>query len=316
MVFAYGTGTLCGWLFNTILLTIRLITSIAGPTTPTRQAGPVWAFPRSLATTSGMISFPLGTKMFQFPRFPSPGLCVQPGDDARDLRPGDGFPHSDIPGSQPAHGSPRLIAVFRVLHRHLAPRHPPHALSSLTHVMRRNRRSSSRYSVVKVRRAAHVRPRPPAGMVAGRLQAARPSRVRPPGSVAQLPRPRSRKIQPHRQFSPARFAGLLSQDLRVSLVLFSSGCHHSHQSPSCSSCSGGDEGTRTPDFCFAKAALSQLSYIPEDKPSAFSAQHQPLASIVFPDGCRLSADGSHPVGLSGFEPETFPLSEERSNQLS
>jgi hypothetical protein len=25
----------------------------------------------------------------------------------------------------------------------------------------------------------------------------------------------------------------------------------------------GDEGTRTPDFCLAKAALSQLSYIPE-----------------------------------------------------
>ena len=45
---------------------------------------------------------------------------------------GVGFPHSDIPGSQPAHGSPRLIAVFHVLHRHLAPRHPPYALSSLT----------------------------------------------------------------------------------------------------------------------------------------------------------------------------------------
>jgi hypothetical protein len=43
-----------------------------------------------------------------------------------------GFPHSEIPGSQPAHGSPRLIAVFHVLHRHLAPRHPPYALSSLT----------------------------------------------------------------------------------------------------------------------------------------------------------------------------------------
>ena len=40
----------------------------------------VWAFPRSLATTKGMISLPLGTKMFQFPRCPSPGLCVQPGD--------------------------------------------------------------------------------------------------------------------------------------------------------------------------------------------------------------------------------------------
>ncbi len=42
----------------------------------------VWAVPRSLATTRGisLISFPLGTKMFQFPRFPSPGLCVQPED--------------------------------------------------------------------------------------------------------------------------------------------------------------------------------------------------------------------------------------------
>src|SRR3990172_12457965 len=70
--------------------------------------------------------------MFQFPRFPSPGLWIQPGDDAEDLRLGDGFPHSEIPGSTPAHGSPRLIAVFHVLHRHLAPRHPPYALSSLT----------------------------------------------------------------------------------------------------------------------------------------------------------------------------------------
>ncbi len=41
------------------------------PTTPEKQAPRVWAFPRSLATTSGIISFPLGTKMFQFPRLPS-----------------------------------------------------------------------------------------------------------------------------------------------------------------------------------------------------------------------------------------------------
>src|SRR2546428_13632991 len=45
---------------------------------------------------------------------------------------GSGFPHSDIPGSKPACGSPRLIAACRVLHRLLAPRHPPYALSSLT----------------------------------------------------------------------------------------------------------------------------------------------------------------------------------------
>ena len=49
----------------------------------------------------------------------------------------------------------------------------------------------------------------------------------------------------------------------------------------------GDEGIRTPDLRRAKAALSQLSYIPEQQ-----------------------------VGLSGLEPETSPLSEARSNQLS
>jgi hypothetical protein len=43
-----------------------------------------------------------------------------------------GFPHSDIPGSKPACGSPRLFAACHVLLRLLAPRHPPYALSSLT----------------------------------------------------------------------------------------------------------------------------------------------------------------------------------------
>ena len=43
-----------------------------------------------------------------------------------------GFPHSDTPGSQLVCSSPRLIAADRVLHRLLAPRHSPYALSSLT----------------------------------------------------------------------------------------------------------------------------------------------------------------------------------------
>ena len=38
-----------------------------------------------------------------------------------------GFPHSDMVGSQPAHGSPTLFAVYHVLRRLLAPRHPPFA---------------------------------------------------------------------------------------------------------------------------------------------------------------------------------------------
>ena len=37
---------------------------------------------------------------------------------------GGGFPHSDIHGSGPADGSPWLIAVCRVLHRLVTPRHP------------------------------------------------------------------------------------------------------------------------------------------------------------------------------------------------
>ena len=52
----------------------RYISSIPcrAPTTPYRQAGMVWAFPLSLATTYGiskLISIPVGTKMFQFPTF-------------------------------------------------------------------------------------------------------------------------------------------------------------------------------------------------------------------------------------------------------
>ena len=54
-------------------------------------------------------------------------------------------------------------------------------------------------------------------------------------------------------------------------------------------CSGGDEGIRTPGLRRAKAALSQLSYIPS------------VTGIV---------------GLTGFEPVTPALSAQCSNQLS
>ena len=46
--------------------------------------------------------------------------------------PCEGLPHSEIPGSKPVCGSPRLIAACHVLHRFSAPRHPPSTLSSLT----------------------------------------------------------------------------------------------------------------------------------------------------------------------------------------
>jgi hypothetical protein len=42
----------------------------------------------------------------------------------------EGLPHSDIFGSKPARGSPKLFAACHVLHRLLVPRHPPNALLS------------------------------------------------------------------------------------------------------------------------------------------------------------------------------------------
>ena len=90
----------------------------------------VWAFPISLAATFGIsvIYFPAGTEMVHFPALAHTGLCIQPAVTRVHLV---GFPHSDIPGSKPACGSPRLFAACHVLHRLLAPRHPPYALSSL-----------------------------------------------------------------------------------------------------------------------------------------------------------------------------------------
>ena len=83
--------------------------------------------------------------MFQFPGFASKPLCVQDLDTFTDPPSGNhtashavtrqevegGFPHSEILGSKPVRGSPRLIAAYHVLHRLSAPRHPPNALLAL-----------------------------------------------------------------------------------------------------------------------------------------------------------------------------------------
>ena len=66
------------------------------------------------------LSFPAGTKMFQFPAY-APALLVT------GLQP-VGFPHSEISGSVPVCRSPELIAAYHVLLRLRKPRHPPFAL--------------------------------------------------------------------------------------------------------------------------------------------------------------------------------------------
>ena len=77
-----------------------------------RQAAPVssyacqvWAPPRSLAATEGILSSPRGTQMFHFPRFPPGSLRVMG-------RAPTGLPHSDSLGSQAASASPRHFAAW------------------------------------------------------------------------------------------------------------------------------------------------------------------------------------------------------------
>jgi len=86
---------------------------------------------------SGNDLFSSGYLDVSVPQVPFTILCVQ---IVIQLVRSCGFPHSEIFGSAPVHGSPKLIAVSRVLHRQFAPRHPPLALSSF-HVMRRIRNS-------------------------------------------------------------------------------------------------------------------------------------------------------------------------------
>ena len=82
-----------------------------------------------LLAESLLFSLPAGTEMVHFPALPSWPYEFRPGYDGMTHR---GFPHSDIPGSKLVCSSPRLFAAYRVLHRLLAPRHSPYALSSLT----------------------------------------------------------------------------------------------------------------------------------------------------------------------------------------
>ena len=86
----------------------------------------VWALPRSLATTGGIISLfslPAGTKMFQFPAFASlHSVKITVLQTA-------GLSHSEIHGSKVICTYPWLIAAYHVLHRLREPRHPPDALT-------------------------------------------------------------------------------------------------------------------------------------------------------------------------------------------
>ena len=129
-VFAYGAVTLFGRLSHTFPLTDCFVTSMV-PVLQPHTCKQVWF--RLFRVRS-----PLLGEYFLFLQvlrcFSSLGALPPTYVFSRrmlEVRSSE-FPHSEIPGSKPVHGSPRLIAVSHVLHRHLAPRHSPKALSSFS----------------------------------------------------------------------------------------------------------------------------------------------------------------------------------------
>ena len=86
-----------------------------------------------LLTESQLFSFPVGTEMFHFPTFPPTALYIQTEVAGHYSGLFRGFPIRTSPDQSSFTSSPGLIAGYNVLHRLLVPRHPPIALSSLSH---------------------------------------------------------------------------------------------------------------------------------------------------------------------------------------
>ena len=143
IVFAYGAVTHYGRPFQAASANEPICNSLRdpqlppdGPTTPRLQRLRPITQPRF-----GLLRFrsPLLTEcslLLEVLRcFSSLGVLVAVyvfNRASLDITPG-GFPHSDIFGSTLARNSPKHFAACHVLRRLLAPRHPPHALSSLTY---------------------------------------------------------------------------------------------------------------------------------------------------------------------------------------
>ena len=86
-------------------------------------------FARHYFGNHSLFSLPQGTEMFHFPWLAPASLFIQL--EVTPLFTVLGFPIRTSPDQRSVDSSPKLFAATRVLHRLLAPRHPPHALSSL-----------------------------------------------------------------------------------------------------------------------------------------------------------------------------------------
>ena len=111
-----------------------LCNSLSMPATPKSKLSGLGyiRFRSPLLTESRLISFPVGTEMFQFSTFAPHGLCIQPWVTGSACTVQLGFPIRRSSDQSLVGSSPRRIAASYVLHRLSMPRHPLYALSSLT----------------------------------------------------------------------------------------------------------------------------------------------------------------------------------------
>jgi hypothetical protein len=193
-----------------------------------------------------------------------------------------GFPIRKSPDQRSVGNSPKLFAATHVLHRLLAPRHPPHALSSLLNLNL-------------------LIPRPPR---IGRLVE---TRDQGPGLCSSQ---QTRKNQIH---SIIQSSKLFSAKIDFNFVFNCQRARSARAPPNSRFKSCGADRARTDDFQLAKLALSQLSYSPKPtEPIVHSSNRKvkrlALAKPLWP------ARGA--VGLGGLEPPTSRLSGARSSHLS
>ena len=126
--FGYGALTLSGRLFQNLS---PIFCQYRMQSEPRDARIPVWALPVSLAATPriDVSFFSSGYLDVSVHRVPSVWLWIH--HTVHEVF-SCGFPHSDISGSQPICGSPKLFAAYHVFHRLLVPRHPPCALLCFT----------------------------------------------------------------------------------------------------------------------------------------------------------------------------------------
>ncbi len=202
-------------------------------------ADPVWALPRSLAATQGILSFPRGTEMFQFPRFP-PGYFRVTSHHACRVAP---FGDLWITGCQ------RLPRAFRRV---------------ATSFIGVQRQGIHRVPIIPVAPFVSGQPpsspRSPPGHRSKRCSTTsssansrfRKRRVRYDGNNVLVPRRQCRTCRPRdpcSSFKPTRLVPggpIFNRPIELSMCMTGSGA----------------AGARTPNLRRARAALSRLSYDP------------------------------------------------------